>query len=115
MIITSPDALPKFMSNAVVNTFHGWAELQNAREAVGAYMVEEILLHRRMKGCGKPRYEFLVRWEGFDAEDDTWEPESNVSVRKAISFTRYAVEHPDIHHLNIAEDLLESLKNSQRF
>ena len=43
------------------------------------YEVEKILQHRI---CGKTT-QYLVRWEGFGREDDTWEPEKNLEHAKA--------------------------------
>jgi hypothetical protein len=36
----------------------------------------------RRKRTGQ--YEFLVSWRGFTEDDDTWEPESNLSGCKAL-------------------------------
>ena len=39
------------------------------------YEVEAVLRHR-----GKPsRHTFLIRWKGYSATEDTWEPERNLS------------------------------------
>lgn len=47
------------------------------------YDVHEILAH---KIRNRKRY-FLVRWEGFGAEEDTWEPEQN--LRNLLAFKQY--------------------------
>ena len=41
------------------------------------YLVERLLNHRLKKGC-KTKLEFLVRWEGYGPESDSWEPRVNI-------------------------------------
>lgn len=43
------------------------------------YNVERILDHRFVKrGRGAPKLQYLVKWEGYGAEHDSWEPEVNL-------------------------------------
>jgi hypothetical protein len=43
------------------------------------YEVETILDHREIKKGRKKTRQYLIRWLGYGAEYDTWEPEENVS------------------------------------
>ena len=53
------------------------------------YEIEKILHH-----CGTPsNHSFLIRWKGFSAEDDSWEPEWNLKHSKS-ALTEYKKRHP---------------------
>ena len=41
------------------------------------YVVEMVLAHR-VQGKSHPKTEFLVKWEGYAVEHNTWEPEENL-------------------------------------
>lgn len=45
-----------------------------------AYEVEKILDERSRKGCT----EYLIQWKGFGPENNTWEPEDNLSCDEII-------------------------------
>jgi hypothetical protein len=45
-----------------------------ARRAARVFSVESIVGHRRRGG----RLEYRVRWEGYGADKDTWEPARNL-------------------------------------
>ncbi|KAM7283228.1 chromodomain Y-like protein [Ixodes scapularis] len=43
------------------------------------YEVERILNHRRKRSGRNEKQEYLIRWKGFGPEEDTWEPEKNLT------------------------------------
>jgi transposase InsO family protein len=50
------------------------------------YEVERVLLHRRHRG----KREYYVRWKGYGAGDDTWEPEANLLPNAGDLLDEYA-------------------------
>jgi len=59
-------------------SFHGITETRPPPNLVGGeqeYKVEAILAHRRFRG----KYQYLVKWKGYDSSKNTWEPESNLT------------------------------------
>ena len=63
------------------------------------YEVEVVLRHR-----GKPgRCTFLIRWKGYSAAEDTWEPERNLSNAQPL-VTKYKIaqpiDFPEYNHLH---------------
>jgi hypothetical protein len=51
-------------------------ETRTRAPAKAEYVVEKILAHRFAKKNGA--VEFLVRWEGYGPQFDTWEPKTNL-------------------------------------
>lgn len=45
------------------------------------YEVEEILDHKNTRAGRK----FLIRWKGYDSDDDTWEKESNLKCPEILN------------------------------
>ena len=73
---------------------HGPNFIKPPPELIGAdkeYEVETILTHRR-KGKG---IEYLVRWKGYGSNDNTWEPEKNLSNSDEI-----LEEYKTVHKLD---------------
>ena len=63
-------------------------EEEEEEEEEGQYIVKDIVSRRlkKRKGgesevptCPEDSFEYLVKWEGYGSEDDTWEPYANVS------------------------------------
>ena len=52
----------------------------------GDYVVEDILAHKVLKD-GELR--FLVRWEGYSQEHDTWEPPTSFLPRYCEPWAKY--------------------------
>ena len=53
------------------------------------YEIEKILCHHGPPSC----HSFLIRWKGFSAEDDSWEPECNLKHSKSALW-EYKKRHP---------------------
>ena len=59
-------------------TFHGTIETRPPPDLVDGqqeYEVEAILTHCRYRG----KYQYLVKWKGYDSSENTWEPEQNLT------------------------------------
>ena len=50
------------------------------------FRVDRLVDHRLKKGC-KSKLEFLVRWEGYGPESDTWEPRGNIEGSLIQAYT----------------------------
>ena len=46
-------------------------------QGIAEYEVEAILAHRQAGRHGMGALEYLIRWQGFDTLEDTWEPAGN--------------------------------------
>ena len=61
------------------------------------YEVEAILRHRGKPGC----HTFLIRWKGYSAVEDTWEPEQNLGNAQPL-ITEYKIaqlmDFPEYNH-----------------
>ncbi|XP_011866443.1 PREDICTED: chromobox protein homolog 5-like [Vollenhovia emeryi] len=62
---------------------------QNDKETAKEFEVEKIIEVRFKKNGTK---EFLIRWKGFGAADDTWEPEKNLNCSELIARFMQKVE-----------------------
>ena len=63
------------------------------------YQVEKILKHR---GCAKKGFEFLVRWEGYTRNWDTWEPAEQFLPQVNHAWKSYISKHKIPVHLGEA-------------
>jgi hypothetical protein len=78
------------------------------------YEVERILLHLlHRQRRGKPEY--YVRWRGYGAGDDTWEPEGNLLPRAAELLEEYAKESGlDYTRTTSAKEVASRRRSSRR-
>jgi hypothetical protein len=49
-----------------------------------SYVVEAIVNHRPDKDAAAGAWEYEIKWEGWDAKDNTWEPEVNLDGSKEM-------------------------------
>src|SRR6266550_2751797 len=64
-------------------SFHGTTETKPPPDLVEGeqeYEVEAILAHRQFRG----KYQYLVKWKGYDSSENTWEPENNLTHMKEL-------------------------------
>ncbi|KAJ9530461.1 hypothetical protein QJQ45_012439 [Haematococcus lacustris] len=62
------------------------------------YYVERLLDHRHVH-AGKAK-EYMVQWEGYDADHNTWEPRSNL-----VGCDKILAEYNAAHNLKVAKPL----------
>lgn len=60
----------------------------------GEFYVERIISHRSVANGER---EFLIRWQGHSAADDSWEPESNLTMGAEKLLSDYfCMKHPSV-------------------
>lgn len=67
-------------------------------EGVNEYVVEKILDSKRVRG----RMKYLVRWETYGPEEDTWEPITNLENAKE-TVEKFHYNHPEKEQLKEGE------------
>ena len=67
--------------------------LLDAAQCTPWYTVERLLAMRQPAGAAER--EFLVRWQGYSPEDDSWEAESNIDEELAQAFV--SCRQPRVH------------------
>jgi hypothetical protein len=59
--------------------------------------VEKIVSHKKDRG----KYKFRIRWAGFTADEDTWEPEENLIGDYCQSLLAAYKASIYVHFLNV--------------
>ena len=85
----------------------GWVKLDYL-ELPETYDVEKIVKHKGKRNTKARKY--LVRWVGFSAAHDTWEPKE--SVIDSGPFAEYASAHDDV--TDVESDSGESDSDSEK-
>ncbi|GKT37826.1 hypothetical protein ADUPG1_003764, partial [Aduncisulcus paluster] len=76
----------------VVKGEHTHEELRNmAAASEGEYFIEALVDHR---GDSKKDLEFLVQWAGYQPEENTWEPLSE--LKDTIALDKYIKDHMEL-------------------
>ena len=78
-------------------------------EGIPEYVVEQILDSRRRRG----RLQYLVHWEGFPREDDSWEPAKNLEHSSDL-IVQFHQDHPNRPSLTNTIRHIESIPSDPR-
>jgi len=62
-------------------------------DVIGEYEVERILSKRRKHG----KTEYLIKWQGYNSDDNTWEPTENLHCPEMIREFQITKCHPKNH------------------
>jgi hypothetical protein len=77
------------------------------------YRVEVLLDHRdRRFGKGKPRREYLIKWEGYGHEHNTWEPRSHLLTCDDLLRTYHAAHNLSPVHASLESDSESDLSDA---
>ncbi|GJJ69417.1 hypothetical protein EMPS_01763 [Entomortierella parvispora] len=79
-------------------------------EATPTYEVEKVLNHREPPGGG---VEYLVKWKGYTAKDNTWEPIRNFFETKCIEDYWKTRDRPGVHSSQQLNHLTKRTKSGQ--
>lgn len=78
-------------STAFVDMLRETEKETNMREETEDEYVIERVIDRRVDKTGRA-YEYRVRWEGYEAEDDTWEPHATVVGPRLTEFEQQSTK-----------------------
>ena len=104
----------KKKNNALMNLFvkleHCQVSSTTPRQIVEEndeeYLVEKVI-EKRLTAKGK--IEYLIKWEGYDEEDNTWEPKENLRCEDLIQ--EYEATSQDIYDPNVQAKIDKSKKD----
>ncbi|GKT25389.1 hypothetical protein ADUPG1_013021 [Aduncisulcus paluster] len=94
--LTSTEVLNVHVRRLVlVRGHHALEDLRKmAASSEGEYFIEALVDHR---GDSKKTLEFLVQWAGYQPEENTWEPLSE--LKDTVALGEYLVDHPELVRL----------------
>lgn len=61
------------------------------------FAVDKIMAHRLVSSGRKTSVAYLIRWSGFDEENDSWEPYSNLVIDIPEALAEYDAQHGITH------------------